>query len=517
MVAIFQAVCVGDDTGWALSLIDVSSRCGDLSTATILGLQPGQTYHFRVAMENRIGLSEYSTIVHGTTLMAVPSAPRQLYADAMNSTTVALTWLPPTSTGGAQVVQYRVEHSINGSDWKLSAATITEGSDAASDGSWLVSHLQPATEYHFRVFAVNTIGDSPASPCATASTPSTVPTAPTELQVTNITSDCVDLCFKVTFDGGNTVSGHEIQQRLCRKTTCCDVCGRDVGILATACTHCSHVVLESEAVWSVSQTQKLHEASLGCAGTQRSAVLDLLAGAVYMFRCRSANANGFSEWSRPTGRVSMDKCTPDAPATFAVGVTGAREVVVSWTMPAKTGGWPVERAAFQKLLVRNPFGVEVEADWTVAMVQLSDTLSVHELVFPTSVRSMEINSAALTSPVDTALNVSATLSGLQPAAMYCFRMMLERATGLRFFALHSLQPKPCTTCAVIVSHNSCMPECSLLWHVLYHVFVKPIVAMGPARLAPLCWEVEVGSACRLRPSDLCRCCGQHQVLPSCEW
>jgi hypothetical protein len=473
-----QATCIGHDAGWALSesLVDTRNAAACLSAATVVGLLPGQTYQFRVAMRNGIGLSEYST-VHGTTLMAVPSAPRQLHAVATDSTTVALRWLPPASTGGAHMVRYRVEQSLNGSDWEPSVATIAASSDGASDSVWIVSHLQAATEYLFKVFAVSNIGDSAPSVGATATTPSSVPTAPTELQVTNVTSESVDLSFKVTFDGGNMLNGHEIQQRLYRKTTCCDACGRDIGVLAAACTHCSYdVVIESEAAWSVSQTQKLHDASSGRTGTHHTSILDLLAGAVYVFRCRSANTNGFGEWSRPTEPISIDKCAPYPPATFTVDVTGAREVIVSWTMPARTGGWRVERAAFQKLLVRDSCGVE--ADWSVATVQLADSQSAQELTLAGSDRSMEAPSAAWTSTVDSASTFSAVLSGLQPAAVYYFRMMLERAIGLPFFALrfsiihllrvHRIPPRVAALHGAGAACFGHVPFCSMTCSALFH-------------------------------------------------
>ena len=88
--------------------------------------------------------------------VVAPSAPRSLAAEARNAS-VVLTWVAPSTNGGANISDYVVELSTDGSAWSTFADGVSTGLVATVTG--LVNN----TSYQFRVKAVNTAGAGEAS------------------------------------------------------------------------------------------------------------------------------------------------------------------------------------------------------------------------------------------------------------------------------------------------------------------------------------------------------------------
>jgi hypothetical protein len=135
--------------------------------------QPSQCYNYVVEAYNASGLSGWNT--NGPVQMctlAVPTAPTNLTATALNSEQVDLTW---TASEGV-VDGYRVERSLDGTtnSW-------TEIATGLTTTSYSDLTVTAGTMYYYRVFAYNTAGESPASNVATVTTPSTSPAAPSDL------------------------------------------------------------------------------------------------------------------------------------------------------------------------------------------------------------------------------------------------------------------------------------------------------------------------------------------------
>ena len=79
---------------------------------------------------------------------------------------VALTWSPPTFTGGGAVVDYIVQFSKNnGSTW----TTFADGTSSATTAT--ITGLTNGLPYVFRVAAVNAAGTSAFSTKSAAVTP----------------------------------------------------------------------------------------------------------------------------------------------------------------------------------------------------------------------------------------------------------------------------------------------------------------------------------------------------------
>jgi predicted phage tail protein len=120
-------------------------------------LLPGTRYCFRVSTITAFGTSAASSVLSVTTLGNPPAAPTGLRVTATTSS-VTLSWTRATVSGGSAVRNYLVEYSRD------SGATWTNVTKPVSTSiSLRVSGLQRATSYLFRVYAVNDVGQSPAS------------------------------------------------------------------------------------------------------------------------------------------------------------------------------------------------------------------------------------------------------------------------------------------------------------------------------------------------------------------
>jgi predicted phage tail protein len=125
---------------------------------TVSGLTGGTRYYFRVLARNAVGIGEPSNVTNAIPPTR-PSAPRTLSAAATTvSGQVRLSWLAPTSNGGAAITDYIIQRSPNGtSSW----VTINDG--VRTTPTYTVTGLTGGTRYYFRVQARNAAGTGAAS------------------------------------------------------------------------------------------------------------------------------------------------------------------------------------------------------------------------------------------------------------------------------------------------------------------------------------------------------------------
>jgi len=170
------------DGGAAISgyRIDVSTNGGSSFSQLVAshsttsyshtGLTAGIARHYRVRAMNSVGNSVWSNTANATTATSTataPDAPTALTATADGQTTIDLSWTAPVNTGGVTLTGYRLEWSPNGNDsWEeLSRTTATSDSHTG---------LTQGIPYYYRVYAINSVGDSPPSNVADATiTPET--------------------------------------------------------------------------------------------------------------------------------------------------------------------------------------------------------------------------------------------------------------------------------------------------------------------------------------------------------
>ena len=113
-----------------------------------------------------------NVLVSCSTNPTVPTTPLSLTGIASNAQ-VSLSWLAPSSNGGASLIQYFVQDKLHASSTFATVATTS-----SSTLSSIVTSLTNGTSYDFQVLAQNSVGTSSPSNTLTA-TPITVPGAPT--------------------------------------------------------------------------------------------------------------------------------------------------------------------------------------------------------------------------------------------------------------------------------------------------------------------------------------------------
>jgi titin len=80
------------------------------------GLFDGQSYQFRVASENRVGLSEWSpasTPIVARDPWEKPGRPGAVQVSDITRRSCRLSWIPPASDGGDEISGYVVEYKVN--------------------------------------------------------------------------------------------------------------------------------------------------------------------------------------------------------------------------------------------------------------------------------------------------------------------------------------------------------------------------------------------------------------------
>ena len=302
---------------------------GNTLTFKHTGLSFATTRYYRVAARNARGLSIWSEPPYysATTLASVPGRP-DLTASATDANTIKLTWSEPADRGSA-IVRYEIDWSVDGSagSWLRLANT------GASVTSYEDSGLDPGTERHYRVRAVNgaSPGEGSWSTTRSVKTPPEVPDPPS-LSATANGESAIDLTWEPpTYNGGADVTGYEIH-------------------LSRDGAENSYSRLTSPGASARSYTHS-----------------GLQPGEERYYQVRARNSAGWGEFSQPAFGKTLTG-VPRAPG-LTVRANGASEVKLSWTKPDDRGshisGYEIEQS-------------DNGSDWTVlAQVSGSESEYVH--------------------------------------------------------------------------------------------------------------------------------------------
>ena len=275
-----------------------AGRTTDAETRTFkhTGLSFGTTRYYRVAARNGVTLGEWSDPpVSAKTLAGVPGIPR-LTAKATTSDTIELTWTEPADNGSA-IIRYELEWSPDGSEGGWSRLT----TPAAADKSHNDTGLDPGTERHYRIRAVNGAapGEGSWSTVRKAVTPPAVPVAPT-LRAEANGQNAIDVIWEPPFDdGGADISGYELH-------------------VSTDGTENSYRRLTSPSASARSYTHG-----------------NLQPGDERYYQLRARNRAGLGEFSLPAFATTLTG-VPAAPG-LTVRANGASEIKLSWTKPDDRG------------------------------------------------------------------------------------------------------------------------------------------------------------------------------------
>ena len=131
------------------------------STYTLVDEDAGKTIKVKVTFTDDGGHEETLTSDATTELIAtVPGAPGSLSVSVNDTLRLDVSWSAPESNGGSSVTGYNVQWKEAADSWDT-PADVSE--TTVTGTSHTVTGLTDGVEYTFRVFAVNTVGDSSAS------------------------------------------------------------------------------------------------------------------------------------------------------------------------------------------------------------------------------------------------------------------------------------------------------------------------------------------------------------------
>lgn len=180
-----------DETGFelersadALSFTKIADLGPNVTTYQNTGLASATRYWYRVLAKNTAGKSGYSNIANATTQEVVPNAPSALTATAVSAAQIDLKW----TDNANNETGYQVERSQNGTAFTKIADL------AANITTYQNTGLTAATDYQYRVRAVNAVGASAYSNTGSAKTQNVpVPGAPTNLTAVPTAPDLIQL------------------------------------------------------------------------------------------------------------------------------------------------------------------------------------------------------------------------------------------------------------------------------------------------------------------------------------
>ena len=328
-------------SGWSDLVATTNSTT---TTYSHTGLAPGTTRHYRVLAINAIGQSFTSNVDDATT-PTVPGAPTSLTATASGSTTIDLSWTAPSSDGGSPITGYRITVSPNGtSGWSDLVATTNSTTTTYSH-----TGLAPGTTRHYRVLAINAIGQSFTSNVDDATTP-TVPGAPTSLTATASGSTTIDLSWTApSSDGGSPITGYRITVSPNGTSGWSDL----VATTNSTTTTYSHTGLAP--------------------GTTRH------------YRVLAINAIGQSFTSNVDDATTATANTvPGAPTGLTATADGTTAIDLSWTEPADNGGASISGYKIED----SPNG---SSGWTELVANHTSTSYSHTGLSPGTTRHYRVS------------------------------------------------------------------------------------------------------------------------------
>ncbi|KAM8850973.1 receptor-type tyrosine-protein phosphatase F isoform 22-T23 [Spinachia spinachia] len=144
------------------------------------GLKPDTLYRFSLAARSEMGLGVYTQPIEARTAQSMPGAPpRKLEVEAINSTTIRVTWKPPLQgkqhgqIRGYQVIFSRLENGEPRGQPNIMDVALPEAQEA------IIGGLHSETTYSVTVAAYTTKGDGARSKAKVITTTGAVPGRPT--------------------------------------------------------------------------------------------------------------------------------------------------------------------------------------------------------------------------------------------------------------------------------------------------------------------------------------------------
>ena len=336
----------------------------------------------------------------------VPSAPGNLRAAALSSTTILLTWTVP-SDGGSEITRYRIQASANGStDW-----IPFETNDASN--SYMHFGRDPGTTLFYRVAAINDVGIGTYSTVVPGTTRGSTggpgaPGAPLNLTAVAV-GTTINLNWGVpSSPAGKTISGYRVDVSTnvgvswTQLTTTTATDHRHPGLPVGVTRHYRVRALYSDATlgppayanattvatgipsaprnlsataagpsaidvdWNVPASNggspiTSYEVSVSADGgvswgPPQTTVLteyqhtSLSPGVTRHYRVRARNANGFGPWTSAVSATTSTGTPPGPPRSLRATAVSSSVIELSWSAPRSSGssaiiGYRIERSS----------------------------------------------------------------------------------------------------------------------------------------------------------------------------
>nr|XP_046189939.1 titin-like [Oncorhynchus gorbuscha] len=175
-------------------------------------LTQGTEYQFRIAAENRYGVSHAveSASVVAQYPFEKPGPPTTLRVAQATKSFMLVTWNEPARDGGSPIIGYHLEMK----DYSSIRWTKTNRGRLIAETEFKVNGVEESLQYEFRVAAENIAGVGPYSKATEPIAARDPCDPPANLTVTDITRSSISLTWsKPENDGGAKVTGYIVDRR----------------------------------------------------------------------------------------------------------------------------------------------------------------------------------------------------------------------------------------------------------------------------------------------------------------
>lgn len=176
---------------------------GTETSCIVSGLLPGRPYLFQVRAYNRVGSGPWSDPLEVVSGAGPPDAPRNLTVCCSSPHSCTALWEEPVNNG-ATITSYCLQWSTEDEDESFTELYV--GPHQTYD----VQGMSPATQYYFRVRAINDAGPGAFSEVTLCQTPASVPGAISTVNV-NAASDSLYLSWTEPLSNGSEILSYNIE------------------------------------------------------------------------------------------------------------------------------------------------------------------------------------------------------------------------------------------------------------------------------------------------------------------
>ncbi|XP_035684441.1 tenascin-X-like [Branchiostoma floridae] len=256
------------------------------------GLQPATEYVISVAAITSAGEGERSDKVTAQTRAGVPDAPRDFQAEAVDATSIQVSWEPPANTNG-ELQGYKILYRQAGTE----AISIAEVAPAAQ--YHLLTELQPFTVYLLALVAFTEGGEGETSSEVTVQTDEDVPSPPQDVTVEPIDSTSARVVWQPPAEPNGILQGYKVLYKD-----------------SNAAEYTTHEVEASEMSYVIS---------------------DMIPGTEYVVAVSAFTGAGDGSPSEEL-RIQTEEGVPDVPTSVVAEGIDAQSIRVSWQPSTETNG-----------------------------------------------------------------------------------------------------------------------------------------------------------------------------------